>query len=276
MEFPVLPLPVPHNESDSDSGSKRAYATSLPGLAAALRDAGRSPIVMASDSAFRGPKLVPMYRVHKGGPAQETENFVRAIDHILERLGRLSRAYAEWRHFDCGAYFDLTNEQVDRLVRVTERVNTVHVIFFSDLLLPSFREAGRLWEDRFLPAYAQAQQLIANGRNGLEATGGFFREVQPAMIRMWQQTYSIIAETRAQLATSMGYLAANGAQEERYRWRSYWGGKPGMGIDERLLPAWRTIPTLTLALEFPLPMHRQPGRLRRLRRNRDRQRKLQR
>jgi hypothetical protein len=62
-------------------------------------------------------------------------------------------------------------------------------------------------------------------------------------------------------------LAAGGGSEERARWRWAWARPAALGVAPALLPALDDVPTLTLAVDFPLPAARQPGRLRRLRRS---------
>jgi hypothetical protein len=74
------------------------------------------------------------------------------------------------------------------------------------------------------------------------------------------------------LADDIGFLATNAAHEERTRWQQWWSMPAVGGLDPQLTPALADIPTLTLSFEFPLPSHRQPERLRRLRANRERRR----
>ena len=94
-----------------------------------------------------------MYEVSGQSSAEEAASAVQALEDISDRLRRLHGAYGEWRQFDAGAYFDLSHAQTRRLVRVSERVSTVHVTFFADLLLPSFRAAEHYWYYCFCPSY---------------------------------------------------------------------------------------------------------------------------
>ncbi len=206
-----------------------------------------------------------MYRISKVPDGTESEAASRMIGEVLDRLRRLTDAYGEWQSFDIPAYFDLTERQTARLVRISERVSTVHVVFAIDLLLPSFQQTLQFWANHFIPAYEQMQQSAASYQ-------AFLTEAQPAMIEQWQRLLGVIGQTRQLLIDDVGFLAANGTQEERMRWRQWWLTAPAAGLDARLLPELSQIPTLTLSLDFPLPIHRQPHRLRRLRQNRERRR----
>ncbi|MEZ4862210.1 MAG: hypothetical protein R3C14_12915 [Caldilineaceae bacterium] len=248
--------------------------SSIPALAVALRTMATDLFAYAPDLWSRSTQLAPMYRVHSS-PAQaestaeavqrEASAASQVISEVVERLHRLVDAYGEWQHFDASAYFDLLPEQTAQLIHLVERVSTVHVIFHSDLLLPSFHQAVHYWQAHFAPAYHQLQ---------LEPTfyQDFLQTKQPTMIARWRQACQVADQTRALLLEDVGFLAANGAQEERLRWRSWWEEDAIKGIDTALLPQWRDVPTVTLSLDFPLPAFRQPGRIRRLRRNREHQR----
>jgi hypothetical protein len=100
----------------------------------------------------------------------------------------------------------------------------------------------------------------------------FLREVQPAMIERWERLVAVLSQARHLLADDVSYLMMNNAQEERARWTKLWNPNPPSLLDPALLPALRTVPTLTLSFEFLLPAERQAGRVRRLRRSRDRRR----
>jgi hypothetical protein len=86
------------------------------------------------------------------------------------------------------------------------------------------------------------------------------------MVRHWQRLVAVTQATRAALSDELSYWAANGGDEERGRWRWAWRLDPTPGLPAELLPPLAQTPTLTLAVDFPLPAHRQPGRIRRLRR----------
>src|SRR4029079_18100240 len=86
-----------------------------------------------------GAGLVPMYQVPDGADGEEAVAAAHVVSAISERLRRLATAYAEWDTFDAPAYFDLSEAHSADMVRLVERVSTVHVVFFADLLLPSFQ-----------------------------------------------------------------------------------------------------------------------------------------
>lgn len=275
-----------------------AVLTSIPALAAALRHPQPQRRVAAPlRTLLRYDPLVPMYQVKTGGaPAQppngEPVNQKAALDkaaideeaqaaaHVLltvaERLRRLTTAYGEWTQFDAAAYFDLTEPQLERLVRVVERVTTVHVLFAADQLLPSFQIAAAYWQEHFCPGYGAARAQLALDRNSdsdqpivveNEAVRRFAEVIQPQMVDHWQRLVDVVQATRALLDQEIAFWATNGGNEERARRRSAWAEPPAPGVDAALLPALAHVPTLTLAIDFPLPAYRQPGRLRRLRRS---------
>jgi hypothetical protein len=91
------------------------------------------------------------------------------------------------------------------------------------------------------------------------------------MSNYWQHLVAVIRQAREYLAQDAGFLATNSAGEERSRWRLAWQTATPPGLLPVLAPALAETPTLTLSVEFPLPAYRQPGRLQRLRRARQRQ-----
>ena len=236
--------------------------TSTPALAAALRSMTPASFRLPVSDSERRDALVPMYQL-PASASGESEAASHLVVNIAERLRRLTDAYGEWAAFDAPAYFDLSYSQTERLVRVVERVSTVHVIFFVDQLLPTFQQAASFWQEAFAPAYVQLRQ-------GMHPAGANFVETQALMLLRWQQTLQVVQETRRLLANDIGFLSTNGAEEERNRWRAWWTKPAATGLESQLTPALSTIPTLTLSFDFPLPTHRQPDRLRRLRVNRAR------
>lgn len=247
---------------------------STPALAAALRSTGASAINAPDLAVLRAHALVPMYRLQGRTLAQEVDHATQVVQESAERLRRLATAYGEWRTFDASAYFDLTTEQTTELVYLVERVSSVHVRFFTDLLLPSFQQAIAGWRTDYVPAYAGLRNEVRTGFppvNG-EANGsaGFAHSIQPEMVDRWQRVLAVVDGVHRRLAGDITLLSMSGVEEERNRWRSYWQRQPQIGLDATLLPDLATIRTLTLTFDFPLPASRQPERLRRLRYNRQR------
>ena len=233
---------------------------SLPALAAAQRrvDAGDLP-----DPAIFDPRtLAQVYRVIGGDAAAEATAAAHVVRHLADRLRRLPQAYGEWAAFDAPAYFDLSKEQSAQLVALVERVTTVHVTLFADLLLPSFQHAAATFA-----AYAAGHARL---HESIEEAERFFDHVQPAMMDAWAAAVAVANRTRDQLAGDVGYLGLNGAAEERWRWNAAWQRPAAPGVDAYLLPKLAGVPTLTLIADFPLPAWRQPGRRRRLYANRAR------
>jgi hypothetical protein len=218
---------------------------------------------------LRHDPVVPMYHI-SAGPAgsQSVQHEAQSAAHTLlavaERLRRLRAAYGAWRHFDACAYFDLTQPQTERLVQMSERVTTVHILFYADALLPSFQNAEAFWQERFRLDYLELRNHLRNGERPLESVMTYADRSQPQMLEHWQRLLAVIRATRALLDNEIGYWAANGSSDERARWRWAWAIDPAPGIAAELLPTLAQTPTLTLAVDFPLPTYRQPGRRRRL------------
>jgi hypothetical protein len=235
---------------------------------------------------LRHDPVVQMYHVSVGSVEKSTEkngekslevsaqNEAQSAAHMLmavaDRLRRLRAAYGAWRHFDACAYFDLTSPQTERLVQVSEWVTMVHVVFYADALLPSFQRAEAFWQEDFRPHYLDLRNHLRQGERPLAPVMVFADRSQPQMLEHWQRLHAVIRTTRALLDNEIGYWAANGSSDERARWRWAWSADPAPGIDSGLLPALAQIPTLTLAIDFPLPTYRQPGRRRRLAERRER------
>ncbi|HMN27626.1 MAG TPA: hypothetical protein PKE45_05670, partial [Caldilineaceae bacterium] len=231
---------------------------STPALAAALRTMDPARFAAPSPRLRAADRLVPMYQVPASGLDEEAAAAAHVVSAIAERLRRLATAYAEWELFDAPAYFDLSQAHSAEMVRLVERVNTVHVVFFADLLLPSLHRATAFWLDSFAPAFAQI-------RNEPQTAAHLYHCLQPEMVKCWQQLLDVIRLSRTVLAEDVGFLSANGANEERSYWRASWNTPARPGLDASLTPLLTEVPTLTLTVEFALPAHRQPGRLRRLR-----------
>ncbi|HXF64578.1 MAG TPA: hypothetical protein VNK95_23305, partial [Caldilineaceae bacterium] len=230
--------------------------SSTPGLAAALRQSHRRLELPGSfRSLLRGDPLVQMYRIPVGQGENAVAEEARAAAHVLlavaDRLRRLSSAYGEWRDFDASAYFDLSYPQTARLVRVVERVNSVHVTFFADLLLPAFQSAESFWLETYRSQYRMLRAQLRHGGEGgapLETVMAFGDHCQPQMVEHWQRLVQVVEQTRCLLDDELGFWAANGGDEERARWRWVWQRPPAPGVAPALLPELQTIPTLTLAV----------------------------
>lgn len=230
---------------------------SAPALAAALRSIGRAPLPAPVGYVLEPERLVPMYRIDGTSMAAEAAGAAHLASEVAERLRRLAAAYGEWQTFEPEPYFDLPAVPCNHLVSVVERVNTVHVSFYMDALLPSFQAALQTF-------LAGLDPVPGNGE------AGFWQE---QLLVHWRRLISVLESARGRLATDIGYLAVNGADEERSRWRAAWQAAPPPAMANELAPPLRGVPTLTLSIEFPLPANRQPGRLQRLRRARARTRR---
>jgi hypothetical protein len=246
---------------------------STPALAAAIRRTHKRMEIPGSMRALlRHNPVVQMYHVSSGQGQNHAGNSVeseaQSAAHMLmavaDRLRRLRAAYGAWRHFDTCAYFDLTEPQSDRLVQISERVTMVHVVFYADALLPSFQIAETFWQEDFRPRYLDLRTHLRQGNQPTAPVLAFADDSQPQMLAYWQRLLAVIRATRALLDNEIGFWASNGSSDERARWRWAWASDPAPGIDAGLLPPLAQTPTLTLAIDFPLPTYRQPGRRRRL------------
>ncbi len=243
---------------------------SLPGLAAGIRQTDRFALPVSVASLLEKSPLVPVYQVADGSVEREISAAAETIGVVADKLRRLVGAYGEWHHFDAPAYFDLFPEQTALLLHISERVSTVHVTFYADLLLPTFRRAERIWAEEFFPAY-QAARPFTNARKRPSVYREHFIEMdQPKLLAYWERLWAVVRGARQILSDDIGFLASSGGSDERNRWQASWPAHPAAGLDSRLLPSLESVPTVTLTMIFPMPIHRQSGRMRRLRRMWDR------
>jgi hypothetical protein len=239
---------------------------SVPGLAAALRQTANYTLPASTQARLEAVPLVPLYQVDSGDEANEVSSATHVLATVTDKLRRLASAYGEWQFFDAPAFFDLYPEQVELLLHLHEGVTMVHVTFYADLLLPSFQRTEQYWAREFFPAYQAAHPFTQRTDLRSAYTAHFFEITQPKMVAYWQRTLSVVEAVRRELSQDIGFLAAAGGSEERDHWRQYWSTRSANGLDDALLTPLAQLPTLTLSTSFPLPAHRQPGRLRRLRR----------
>ncbi len=239
---------------------------SMPGLAVAFRLIQRWHPPRSSAAQLLARPLVEAYRVPSGEVEREIRVASQVVAAAADRLRRLVHAYGEWEVFDPCAYFDLYPEQAELLVHVSERVTTVHVTFYADLLLPSFRRVERTWAQEFFPAYQAAYPFEPGLDRRSAYTAHYYDFDVPKILAYWDRLRHVVQAVRSRLAEDIGYLAAAGGSEERAYWQHHWPQEPSQALDPRLLVPLEEIKTLTLTVEFPLPAHRQPGRYRRLRR----------
>lgn len=242
------------------------WIQSVPALAWALRRTAQAQMPASTTDLLLRDALVPLYQVEGGDLENEVAAAAHAISTISDKLRRLAGAYGEWGQFDASAFFDLYPAQAGLLVRLSERVTTVHVTFYADLLLPSFQSSEEYWATEFFPAYQSAQPISARPHLDSAYTDHFFEITQPKMVAYWQRTLAVVQAVRSHLSEDIGFWATAGGSEERERWQRQWPTTSAAGLDTTLLTPLAQLPTLTLSTIFPLPAHRQPGRLRRLRR----------
>jgi hypothetical protein len=239
---------------------------SVPGFAAAVRRSDQGTLPTSSVSQLLAQPLVPFYQVEGGDLEKESSTAAHTIANVTDKLRRLANAYGEWQHFDAPAFFDLYPGQIALLLHIAERVSTVHITFYADLLLPSFRRMEQYWADEFFPAYQSAYPFEDRTDLRSSYTRHFFEITQPKMVAYFERTLAVVRAVRGALSEDIGFLATAGGSEERAQWQHCWPHQSARGLDESLLLPLEQLPTLTLSISFPLPAHRQPGRLRRLRR----------
>lgn len=239
---------------------------SVPALAAKMRQIDICALPASYTEIFNKRSLSPAYLVQNRVGTREVQTAVTTIAQVADKLRRMSRAYGEWQEFDIPAFFDLWPEHVPHLVHVKERVSTVNVTFFADLLLPSFQRAEQYWAQEFFPAYQTARPPLNTSADRSSFTAHFLDFEQPKMRAYWDKLMAVVGETRRALWNDIDFLAATAGGEEKTHWQWAWRKKAPPGLDRRLLPSPQQLATLTLGVEFPLPASRQPGRVRRLRR----------
>lgn len=239
---------------------------SIPGLATALRHTDRQVLPLSTAAQLQEQALVPLYQVEGVEMDAEVQSAVHTISLLADKLRRMASAYGEWQIFDIPAFFDLYPSQVNLLMDLSERATMVHTYLYADLLLPSFQRSERYWAEEFFPAYHAAHPLEVRTDKRNVYTDQFFDIIQPKMIAYWERTLAVVKGVRYGLSEDIGFLAAAGGSEERVRWQRRQAAGTAAGLDGSLLAPIANLPTLTLSISFPLPSHRQPGRLRRLRR----------
>ncbi|HQY92280.1 hypothetical protein [Caldilinea sp.] len=223
---------------------------SIPALAAALCTGHENASLAPVENGLQARVLAPMYRLAPGSVTEEAHAAAQLAGEVTERLRRLKRAYGEWQMFEPGPYFDLSPAQVALLTRVSERVSTVHVVFSIDALLPAFQLA-RAYAARFLPLTGSAEHSDM---------------VYATLASHWRRMLDVVHTARQHLSHDIGFLALNGAAEERARWWPAYRSAAAGDLRPWCVQAPDDLPSLTLTVEFPLPAYRQPGRKRRLRR----------
>lgn len=242
-----------------------ALPPSLPAIHHVLTR-GALPHAGAEEALDDLRHVVQVYRIGNHLSVEdEATQAVHVVRHLLDRLMRLRSAYGEWRTFDAPAYFDLTDGQTRLLMDIQERVNGVHVLVHGDLLLPKVQELLAFW-------VRSGIALHGSGEYVQEEHERYAQQIRPEIVRRWDLAVAAVRATRELLSGDADYLAANGAAEERWRWREE---SPDLfplhnGTKSTVTTPIAQIPALALTIDFPLPAWRQAGRVRRLRRNRDR------
>ncbi|GIV68518.1 hypothetical protein [Caldilinea sp.] len=221
---------------------------SVPALALALHRWRQRIPPPPVEEALKPPALAPMYRLSAGSVAEEARAAAQLTAEVAERMRRLTRAYGEWRVFEPGPYFDLTPRQVELLTHIVERVSTVHVVFYIDALLPAF-QAVQNYAAEMAPNTGSVEQI---------------EMVHETLLERWRRLLEVIDGARLHLVEDVNFLGLSGAREEQERWLPMARVAGLNGSADWLLAGCRTLPSLTLSIEFPLPAFRQPGRKRRL------------
>ncbi|MBI1293436.1 hypothetical protein GC175_00575 [bacterium] len=239
---------------------------SLPAFAVSLRRIDQARLPASQVTQLLDQPMVPFYQIDEGDFDKEVASAAHTVAVVADKLRRLASAYGEWNYFDAHAFFDLYPAQVSLLLSMSERVSTVHVSFYADLLLPSFQRMEQYWAQEFVPAYQAGFPFSERTDLRSSFTSHFFEIAQPKLIAYWERTLDVVRAVRQALSDDIGFLSTAGGSEERALWQPLWPEPAARGLADELLPPLEQIPTLTLSTSFPLPAHRQPGRIRRLRR----------
>lgn len=225
-------------------------AASIPALAAALCAWQTGAHVDPGVGALQPRTLAPMYRLTAGSVDAEAQAAAQLVTAVAERLRRLKQAYGEWRTFEPGPYFDLTPAQVAQVTRVTERVATVHVLFYIDALLPAFQSV-QLYAARFPAHHGSTEHSDM---------------VYTTLASHWRRMLEVVTAVQQRLRHDIDFLARSAAAEERERWMPAQRLTGATSVPPWCVHRRGDLPSLTLSIDFPLPAYRQPGRKRRLRR----------
>jgi hypothetical protein len=230
-------------------------ARSLPELAFGLQCPGN--VIPLTDCARTSlASVAQVYQVRGGSVEAEAASAAHAIRHAVDRLQRMAHAYGEWSEFDAAAYFDLTQGQAELFVQLIERVTTVHVTFYADLLLPRFQMA--LQAQAALISVLQFEDTQPFSTVGAPGAGA-------RALMMWDEAAQVTRHARRLLSGDIGYLTVGSGHEEQWRWqREADAGNARPNGRPEILGS----PSLSLVIDFPLPAWRQPGRVRRLMRHR--------
>ena len=253
-------------QRDLSKQPRSSLIRSVPALAAQIRQIDRCALPASSTQFFSTRTLAPAYLVRNHTGAKESRTAVTTVSQVADRMRRMAKAYGEWKEFDISAFFDLWPEHARRLVALEERISTVNVTFYADMLLPSFQRVEQYWAQEFFPAYQSAQSFARGTENCSSFTAHFLEFEQPKMCAYLENLINIVSDARRELWNDIGFLGSTAGGDEKAHWQWAWREPPPPGLDERLLPLLRQLPTLTLGVEFPLPAYRQPDRVRRLRR----------
>lgn len=234
---------------------ERLPARSLPELAFALQCPGIvAPLTDCALASLTG--VAQAYQVRRSSIEAEAASAAHAVRHAVDRLQRMARAYGEWSAFDAAAYFDLTEDQVELIVQLNERVTTVHVTFYADLLLPRFQMALQAHAELMTALqYGDAQSLQVVGPPGSGERA----------LKAWEDAAQVTRLARRLLSGDIGYMTVGSGHEEQWCWQRE---ADSASARPNSRPDIRGAPSLALVIDFPLPAWRQPGRVRRLMRHR--------
>ncbi|MEM7530860.1 MAG: hypothetical protein AAF639_01685 [Chloroflexota bacterium] len=220
-------------------------------------------------------RIVPPYQIKGQSIDEEAQSAANVVKYACDRLHRLGAAYGEWKEFDASAYFDLSAPQTSFLVSIKEHVGMVQIVFFADLLLPSFQKASQFCTHHLSPAYYTfLSALTERPDNRFDDEAVYSKQkydaVYETMCTHWQRLSQVVRQTQNLLGDHIDFLTTNGVHEERLRWQQFWlsTSQRTQSSYNRLLPVLHDIPSLTLSFNFPLPASRQVGRIKRLRKNR--------
>jgi len=218
---------------------------SLPDLAAHLAQPFRYWPCQSLAASFAHISFVPAYRVPAHGDARRRiQRLADAIAILAERLHRLQKALAYWRHFDASAYFDLRPAQTRAIVRFERLGAVIDVTLYADLLSPAFRVAERFWGESYCPAYYAATESPTD-----IFTQDFRLHTQPTMqeyLRSAQEEIAAVGNLLFQRG-DITFLAAAAAPDERQRHITHLSL-----ADNDLFPSFLHLPTLTLSRSFDL------------------------
>ncbi len=247
---------------------------SFPELAAQRWHIWRHPLEHDGLSCPNWQRLAPIYRLRLTDTLPQRQRKLRQLMVFLhQRFIRLQEAWPAWDEFDVGAYFDLYPDQATALCETRVHNGKLQVVFFVDMLMPSFRRALHYWQTVVVPAYKQVEPSLAgpvSRPTSLQQVLGtaFDNDIMPEFDALYLEAHTAMLQSIRPLAQSgdVHFLAHSAACLERLRVaKAYRKAGPN-----QIATKLDQVPTLTLEHTIVIAHNVRRRRQMRLARYRDR------